>query len=287
MDLLADFGGPYPLGWNTLKNSVVDPFMEANPQGNDHRLTINWFPSSYAADPKAWAGRRTFKLLFRKLSEAIAPGQTALAFFERISISVSELYVEMNVPFNGLERTAEEKAKIDRKRINLGSASNLRELVLLGSHLYFSERFSNVPFHRLTLLCVSSSCRISVNDTLVLIHSCPLLRDATFGDVDTEARCELHSRYQPLPAGANFTSQLETFTITSYIDISRVLTSLHWLHGNPTITINILDDALAGQDWGPSFVNIPISTNLIMNGNFPQATMAMIRQQVPGVNFGR
>lgn len=288
MDIQANFGGEYALGWNTLNTNVIRPFMEANPQGNDHRLTVNWCYSSPEDDPDRTLGGATFRLLFSRLSEDLAPGRSALSAFERISITVSELFDELDCPvkFTGARRSPAEQSRIDNVKIDLISAVNLSELILKGSHLYLSERFSNIPFHRLTLLSVSSSNRISVDDTLVLLHSCPLLKNATFGVVDTADACELYSRFRELPAGANFTCKLRQLTITSHVDVSRILTSVRW-ENIPTITLNILDNAVARQDWGPCLADIPVSTQLTMIGSFPQATMAKILRRVPAAVFRR
>ncbi|KIM36169.1 hypothetical protein M413DRAFT_31922 [Hebeloma cylindrosporum] len=119
---------------------------------------------------------------------------------------------------------------------------------------------------------------------LVLLHSCPLLTHATFGIVDTEAECELYSRFDPLRADATFLSQLEELTITSYVDVTPILGSLLWID-RPIITMSILDDAVAGQDWVPCFTNVPSDTQLTMKGNFPDATMENIQEMVPDVFF--
>ncbi|KIM36171.1 hypothetical protein M413DRAFT_31924 [Hebeloma cylindrosporum] len=287
MELSANFGGSYPLGGNTVKQTVQN-FINQNPVGNNHTLTVNWSPpSGEEEDLQGWRTSTTMDTLFARLSQAIDAGtrdELVLTLFNRISITVSNLFGEMNVSFNGKRRTPGEMAVINSNKINLGSAVNLSELVLEGSHLYFSERFSNVPYDRLTRLSVSSSARISVNDTLVLLHSCPLLRDATFGIVDTEAKCELYSQFDPLLASANFTCSLKQLTITSHVDVSRIVGSLKW-RSRPIITLEILNNAMAGQDWRLCFAKVPMNTQLTMKGNFPDATIESIERMVPDVFF--
>lgn len=283
--LQVNFGGDSKiLGWNTVRPSI-ETFLSEQPWWNFHRLTVTWSPSSAEDDPSGWRGGRTFKSLFNRLSMETESGWMPLTSVKCISIKVSETFEEADVtPVTGLERTLEEQANIDADRINLGSASTLKELFLQGSHLFFAEKLSNLPAGRLTLLSVTC-CKISVNDTLAFLQGCSCLRDATFGTVSAENDCELGNRF-PLKPGAGFRSELEKFTITSSVDVSRILRSLKW-ESIPIITIDILDDVVAGQSWGPCFDFIPMSTQLTMNGNFPQRTMASIREDIPGVVFGR
>jgi hypothetical protein len=269
--LRVHFGGDSnTIGWNTLRPSV-ETLIEQT-YYNPLKLTVTWSPSSSEDDPSGWRGGRTFKSLFDRLSMEMKPGRTLLTGVERISINVSEECGKVDViPVTGLERTLKEQADIDADRIDLGSASNLKELFLQGSHIFFAEKLSNLPAGRLTLLSVTC-CKISVNDTLVLLQVCSRLQDATFGTVSAENDCELGNRFTLKP-GAGFRSKLKKFTITSFVDVSRIVRSLKW-ESSPTITINILDDVVAGQNWGPCFDSIPTSTQLTMNGNFPQGTIA-------------
>jgi len=282
--LRVNFGGDSStIGWNTLRPSV-ETLIEQT-YYNPLKLTVTWSPSSSEDDPSGWRGGRTFKSLFDRLSMEFTPGRTPLTGVERISISVSEECGKVDViPVTGLERTLKEQADIDADRIDLGSASNLKELFLQGSHIFFAEKLSNLPAGRLTLLSVTC-CKISVNDTLVLLQVCSRLRDATFGTISAENDCELGDRFTLKP-GAGFRSKLKKFTITSSVDVSRIVRSLKW-ESIPTITIDIMDDVVARQNWGPCFDSIPTGTQLTLNGNFPQGTMANIREDIPGVVFGR
>ena len=282
--LRVNFGGnSKPLGWNTVRPSV-ETFLEQT--RSPLRLTVIWSPSSSEDDPGGWRGGKTFKLLFNRLSmPMIEPGWTPLTGVERISINVSETFEEVDIfPVTGLQRTREEQAVINANRIDLCSASNVKELFLQGSHLFFAEKLSNLPGGQLILLCVTC-CKISVNDTLVLLQACSRLQDATFGTVHGENDCELGDRFKLKP-GAEFTSKLEKFTITSFVDVSPIVRSLNWETG-PAITITILDDVVAGQDWEPCFARIPMSTQLTINGNFPPEIRARIRDNIRGVVFAR
>ena len=280
--LRVRFGGDSnTIGWNTLR-PAVETLIEQT-YYNPLKLTVTWSPSSSEDDPSGWRGGRTFKSLFDRLSMEMKPGRTLLTGVERISINVSEECGKVDViPVTGLERTLKEQADIDADRIDLGSASNLKELFLQGSHIFFTEKLSNLPAGRLTLLSVTC-CKISVNDTLVLLQVCSRLQDATFGTVSAENDCELGNRFTLKP-GAGFRSELRKFTITSFVDVSRIVKSLNW-EPSPIITINILDDAVAEQNWGPCFARIPTSTLLSMNGKFPPGTIAKLRKNIPGVVF--
>ena len=282
--LRVHFGGDSnTIGWNTLR-PAIETLIEQT-YYNPLKLTVTWSPSSSEDDPSGWRGGRTFKSLFDRLSMEMKPGRTLLTGVERISINVSEECGKVDViPVTGLERTLKEQADIDADRIDLGSALNLKELLLQGSHIFFAEKLSNLPAGRLTLLSVTC-CKISVNDTLVLLQVCSRLRDATFGTVSAENDCELGDRFTLKP-GAGFRSKLKKFTITSSVDVSRIMRSLKW-ESIPTITIDILDDIVARQNWGPCLDSIPTGTQLTMNGNFPQGTIANIREDIPGVVFGR
>ena len=143
--LQVRFGGdPKSLGWNTLRPSV-ETFIKQT-YDNPLKLTVTWSPSSSEDDPSGWMGGRTFKSLFDLLSTEMEPGQTLLTSVECISINVPEECEKADViPVTGLERTPEEQAGIATDRVDLGSASNLKELFLRGSHIFFAQKLSNLP----------------------------------------------------------------------------------------------------------------------------------------------
>ncbi|KIM36157.1 hypothetical protein M413DRAFT_31911 [Hebeloma cylindrosporum] len=247
-------------------------------------LAIAWSPLSPGDDPGGRIGGERFKSLFDLLARQIEQDPTPLAAFQRISIKVPERLEDADVvPITGSERTPEEKEIIDANRVDLGSASNLKQFLFQGSYLFFAEKLSNIPGGRLTLLCITR-CKISVNDTLALLSACSSLEDVTIETVCAEVDCELGDRYVLKP-DAEFRSNLEELSMTSSVDISGIVSSLAW-GDSPTITINILDDVVAGQDWGPCFANVPVNSQIIMNGNFHRKTKAEIQRVIPGVVFG-
>ncbi|KIM35278.1 hypothetical protein M413DRAFT_32631 [Hebeloma cylindrosporum] len=269
---------PPILGWNALNHDIKTL------EQNHHSLAITWSPSSYRDDPGGRMGGRIFKSLFDLLARQIDVRPTPLAAFKRISINVPERLEDADiVPITGPERTAEEQEVINANRIDLDSASNLKEFLFQGSHLFLAEKLLNLPGWRLTLLSITC-CKISVNDTLELLQACSRLKDVTVGNVCAEADCELGNRFHLKP-GAELSSELRSFIITSYVDVTGIVGLLTW-DGIPTITVNILDDGVAGQNWEACFSRIPMGALLIMNGNFPQATMESLQSNIPNAVFG-
>ncbi|KIM36163.1 hypothetical protein M413DRAFT_31916 [Hebeloma cylindrosporum] len=279
------FGGERPISvcdWITFSRSIELLIAQ-----HHWSLAIAWSPLSPGDDPGGRIGGERFKSLFDLLARQIEQDPTPLAAFKRISIKVPERLEDADVvPITGSERTPEEQEVIDANRIDLGSASNLKEFLFKGSYLFFAEKLSNIPGESLTLLCITC-CKISVNDTLALLQVCSALQDVVIGTVCAEADCELGNRYDLKP-DAELTSELRDFTVTASVDVSVILNSLRWQStAGSHMTLNIMDDDVAKQDWRPCLAKIPMTTHLTMRGNFPQGTMARIRQQWPDVVFGR
>ncbi|KIM35262.1 hypothetical protein M413DRAFT_29550 [Hebeloma cylindrosporum] len=269
--LKVNFGGDLKhlqVGWNTLSVPVEKLLKRPH-----ESLTVTWFPSSPEDDPRGWRGNRTFTSLFNRLTRQSGSGQAPLAAFKRITINVSERLEELDLlPITGLDRTVEEKIVINGDRVDLSSTLYLEEFRFQGSHLFLAEKLLNLP-RFLTLLSITCS-KISVNDTLFTLQACPYLTEATFATVCAEVDCELGNRFD-LKLVGKLPSMLLKLTITTSVDVTPFMRSLDWKYV-PIITINVLDDNVAEQNWGPCFACIPSSAQLKMNGNFSDRAMASI-----------
>ncbi|KIM35010.1 hypothetical protein M413DRAFT_32829 [Hebeloma cylindrosporum] len=228
-------------------------------------------PSSEKTDHYGWSGS----------------GQAPLAAFKRITINinVSERLEELDLlPITGLDRTLEEKIVINGDRVDLSSALYLEEFRFQGSHLFLAEKLLNLPRAFLTLLSITCS-KISVNDTLFTLQACPYLTEATFATVCAEVDCELGNRFD-LKLVGKLPSPLLKLTITTSVDVTHFMRSLDWKYV-PIITINVLDDGVAAQNWERCFACVPMGTQVTMNGNFSNENMAEIRGDIFCVSFGR
>jgi hypothetical protein len=290
-ELWVKFGGDKGcLGWNTLKPKVEE-FINQDRQGNDYSLAVTWSPSSSEVDLNGWRGGRTLKLLFDRLKEPAMQtdsSRTVLTIFKTISISVPERFEETDiVPITCPERTLEEQAVIETDKLDLRSASNVKELFLQGSHLYFAEKLTSFP-DKLTLLSITR-CQISVNDTLALLQACYSLRSVHLESIRDREHCELGDRLNLKP-GIKYTSTLRKLTITSSADVSPILQALSW-GGDPRITLNILGDRAAKQilrllsRTRTSPCRIPRHSRLTLNGNFIEKNKELVRRNFPNAVF--
>jgi hypothetical protein len=269
-ELSITFGGKIgrQVRWQDIMPSV-DQFIECCTRDTTHSLTVVLEPSGSTYDQ--WERRQTLKRLFDRLELTGSHGRNVV--FNRISITVPDKAEDVDIMLVALPWNNSSGRRIpdaNWEKIDITSASNLREFLWKGPFQQLSENFL-YPADGLTLLSITS-CRISINDAVELLRPCSSLEEVQLETLhDTKAVEQLTPK-----SGSKFKFTLKKLSVTSSVDLTSVLKPIEWAPESDLI-VTFLDNGSQDANALSCAGNIPKEIGLRLEGNFSKQTIDRIQ----------